>query len=61
MDCIGEGRQRRGGLAMFWDESIDLKLQSFSLNHMDFVVTLEMGSKWRLIGFYGHPEEDMKC
>ncbi|KAK1352810.1 hypothetical protein POM88_052648 [Heracleum sosnowskyi] len=45
VDCIGDGRQRRGGLALFWDESLDLKLQSFSVNHMDFMVTLEMGSQ----------------
>ena len=60
VDCRGEGRHRRGGLAMFWSDEINLTLLSCSLNHMDFRVDEGDGSRWRLTGVYGHPEEENK-
>lgn len=60
IDCNGEGRHRKGGLAMFWNDEIDLTLISSSTNHMDFVVTNANGSQWRLTGLYGYPEAENK-
>ena len=51
--CVG----RKGGLALLWTREIDLKIKSFSQNHIDAVINdAEKSIKWRLTGFYGHPE-----
>ena len=51
--CIG----RSGGLALLWARVVDLEIKNFSNNHIDAIIT-EPGNnfKWRLTGFYGHPE-----
>ena len=42
---------------MFWRREVDLEIKSFLRHHIDVVVTEEGTSfKWRIIGFYGHPE-----
>ena len=42
---------------MFWRRKVDLEIKSFLRHHIDVVVTEEgTGFKWRIIGFYGHPE-----
>ena len=51
--CVG----RKGGLAMLWARDIDLKIKRYSLNHIDAIINnTENNYKWRLTGFYGHPE-----
>ena len=46
-----------GGLAMLWRKEINLEIKSYSKHHIDAVITEEATSfKWRIIGFYGHPE-----
>ena len=51
--CVG----RKGGLAMLWARDIDLEIKSYSSNHIDAVINdTESSYKWRLTGFYGHPE-----
>ena len=48
---------RKGGLAMLWARDVDLEIKSYSLNHIDAVINdTESSYKWRLTGFYGHPE-----
>ena len=48
---------RGGGLAMFWRKEVNLEIKSYSKYHIDVVVIEEAsGFKWRLTGFYGHPE-----
>jgi hypothetical protein len=46
-----------GGLAMLWNERVDLKLNTYSRNHID-VLVVEKGSgiEYRLTGFYGNAE-----
>ncbi|XP_021851299.1 uncharacterized protein [Spinacia oleracea] len=61
VDCEGEGRHRKGGLTMFWDNDVTLDFLSSSQNHMDFIVRLEGGRDWRLTGVYGFPEEERKA
>ena len=51
--CVG----RKGGLAMLWARDIDLEIKRYSLNHIDAIINnTENNYKWRLTGFYGHPE-----
>lgn len=51
LDCDGEGRHRRGGLAMLWSDKMELNLISHSLHHMNFVIVEETsGDNWRLMG-----------
>ena len=46
-----------GGLTLFWSKKLDLEVKSYTKNHTDAVVTEpENGFKWRVTGFYGHPD-----
>lgn len=60
VNCAGEGRQRKGGLAIFWSDEVDISLISQSLNHLDFRVRESNGEQWRLIEIFGFPEEENK-
>lgn len=50
MDAIGH----KGGLAILWDEKIDVRIVLYSPGHIDCQVTSEDGT-WRFTGFYGNP------
>ena len=58
--CGGEGRRRRGGLAILWKKEWDVTVLSFSLNHIDVIVSSQGGSEWRFTGLYGYPEDENK-
>ncbi|KAA3458346.1 reverse transcriptase [Gossypium australe] len=48
----------RGGLSLGWRGNSLISLKSFSSYHIDVEVQdNECGTKWRLTGFYGHPDE----
>jgi exonuclease III len=50
----GEGKG--GGLALFWDKSIDVKLFKMSSRHNDvIVINYPQGNKWRCTFIYGEP------
>lgn len=49
VDCGGCS----GGLAMLWENSIDLTIKSYSSHHIDAWIKSD-GVVWRWIGFYGH-------
>lgn len=46
---------RRGGLALFWQDTGEVTIQNFSLRHINAMVTLR-GSVylWKFTGFYGN-------
>lgn len=47
----------KGGLVLFWNDSVEVEITRFSDNHIDTTVILDVGSpKWRFTGFYGFPE-----
>ena len=48
---------RIGGIALFWTREISLEVKSYTKFHVDTVV-LEASSdyRWRITGFYNHPE-----
>ncbi|XLR24789.1 hypothetical protein S83_052689 [Arachis hypogaea] len=61
VDCEGEGKQRAGGLAVLWDETINVIIRFMSINHIDMEVKIkETSQKWRATGFYGCPEQENK-
>ena len=48
---------KSGGLAMLWKENINLEIMGYASNFIDAIVTeADLGIKWRITGFYGHPE-----
>ena len=58
--CLGVDRHGLGGgLALLWNSSIAVHIQSFSHYHIDADVVFENGLIWRVIGFYGHPERGL--
>ena len=46
---------RSGGLALLWDEEVDLSITSYTRFHIDAQIKSQEGL-WRFTGFYGHPE-----
>ena len=48
---------KSGGLAMLWKENINLEIMGYAVNFIDAIVTeADLGLKWRITGFYGHPK-----
>jgi hypothetical protein len=59
--CFGVNRHGfGGGLALLWRSSVSVHVQSYSNHHIDADVVVEDGLKWRLTGFYGHPERGLR-
>uniref|UniRef100_A0A7N2KYU2 Endonuclease/exonuclease/phosphatase domain-containing protein n=1 Tax=Quercus lobata TaxID=97700 RepID=A0A7N2KYU2_QUELO len=48
---------RSGGLALLWRRDVKVEIQGYLGSYIDAIVTnLELEFKWRITGFYGHPE-----
>ncbi|KAF7835207.1 Exo_endo_phos domain-containing protein [Senna tora] len=61
VDCHGDGRRRSGGLCLLWRSSVDIRISSFSLNHIDAVISEGLPHRnWRLTGVYGYPNDSDK-
>jgi hypothetical protein len=61
VSCVGQGWERSGGLALMWNESINVTIISYSLNHIcGSVGDEESGIPWFFSGVYGHPKESNK-
>lgn len=59
--CRGEGRERAGGVALLWNEQINISILSFSLNHIHSKVEGDNGDDpWFVTGVYGFPDESKK-
>ena len=59
--CFRVDRRRfGGGLALLWDTSVKLHIQSYSPYHIDAHVFQEDGVSWRFTSFYGHPETALR-
>ena len=54
--CLG----RRGRLAMLWKAEVDLHIQTYTQNHIDALILNNETSPWRITGFYGKPEENLR-
>ena len=46
---------RRGGLVLFWKESMGLRVETSSKNHIDCIIWGGSEGAWRFTGFYGEP------
>ena len=42
---------RGGGLALFWKNSMDVTMETFSNNHIDSIINKGKKGAWRFIGF----------
>lgn len=51
---------RSGGLAMLWRDVEHVKLMSYSQSHIDTEVITDGSEKWRLTGFYGEPNRNLR-
>ena len=49
-----------GGLALLWNSSITVHIQSYSHHHIDANVVHENGLRWRATRFYGHPKKGLR-
>ena len=58
--CEGQGRKRRGGLALLWRREVHVSVTSYSQNHIDTMIRYRDHQPWRYTGIYGHPEESKK-
>ena len=48
---------KSGGIALLWTREISLEVKSYTRFHVDAVITEASSDyKWRITGFYGHPE-----
>ena len=46
-----------GGLAMIWKKDVNLDIVTYGPHHIDAIVTeTDSGFRWRITGFYGHPD-----
>lgn len=50
VDCMGKS----GGLRLFWDDSVDVNIISFTKWHIDYVVTAASVDPWCFTRFYGN-------
>ena len=46
---------RAGGIALLWKNSMDIVVDSASLNHVDVIINKGKEDAWRFTGIYGHP------
>ena len=46
---------RGGGLVLFWKESMNLRVETSSKNHIDCIIRGGSEGAWRFTGFYGEP------
>ena len=51
---------RAGGLALLWKNTIQIDVDSSSLNHIDVIVNKGKADSWRFTGIYGFPEASWK-
>ncbi|KAL0462161.1 UNVERIFIED_CONTAM: hypothetical protein Slati_0103700 [Sesamum latifolium] len=55
--CGVDSRGKSGGLALLWQKTVEVQLQSFSHYHIDVSVrTEESEIWWRFLGVYGEPD-----
>lgn len=60
VDCEGEARSRRGGLALLWKEEWTVDICSYSTHFIDAKIRSVGMDEWRFTGVYGWPEESNK-
>ena len=52
---------KSGGIALLWIKEVKVEIKSFSRFHIDAVVTdHSLDLSWRLKGFYGNPDTNLR-
>ena len=46
---------RSGGLALLWNDEVELSIHNYSINHIDAHVRSQGELRWQFTGFYRHP------
>lgn len=57
---VVEAEGRSGGLGLIWREDVDVNLLSLSINHIDVEIHITGNQPWRLTGFYGEPNRNLR-
>ena len=58
---ISPSKGKSGGIAMLWESDLNVELKSFTMYHIDSVVTDPTSAfKWRIIGFYGNSDTNWR-
>jgi exonuclease III len=53
VDNVGKS----GGLALLWNNEVNVEIQNYSRRHINAVVQLDgVAQAWKFTGFYGHPD-----
>jgi hypothetical protein len=59
--CLGVDRHGQGrGLALLWDSTVTVNIESYSDHHIHAEVIQSDGITWRLTCFYGHSERALQ-
>lgn len=57
---VVEPQGRSGGFALLWRINDHVKLLSLSQNHIDMEIAQDDMQVWRLTGFYGEPNRNLR-
>ena len=52
--------RHEGGLALLWMSDAKVDILFFSNNHIYAKIGYTSGNVWRFIGFYGHPNANLR-
>ncbi|KAK8335238.1 hypothetical protein V6Z11_A09G041100 [Gossypium hirsutum] len=59
--CLAVGSERKsGGLALLWKEGVNVSVQNYSKFHIDSLVSMDDGEKFRFTGFYGQTDPSLR-
>ncbi|XP_012435427.1 uncharacterized protein LOC105762053 [Gossypium raimondii] len=59
--CLAISSERKsGGMVLMWREGVRVTIQNYSRCHIDSVVWIEDGEKFRFTGFYGQSEPSLR-
>ena len=57
VECV----TRASGIALLWKNSMDIEVDSASLNHIDVIINKGKYDAWRFTGIYGHSKLSRKA
>jgi exonuclease III len=61
VDCTITHRNRRGGIAMLWNNNVNINIIGFNDNMIDCYMEGDNNdNNWRAIGIYGYPKHNQK-
>jgi hypothetical protein len=54
---VVESVGKSGGLALFWEDEHEAKIQNYSQRHINAIIHNHHAQvDWKFTGFYGHPD-----